>query len=175
MWLKPFIKSVLLLTVLRTLFYQFLILFAGLSLGFIINSEYIGYKSHILSKSLNNVFSPVRFDETVLKNLKNWGAFKLWAEHEYAEDFKIIEDAMMAEEWYWAKFSYKNKQNKTVIDIQSTRIRWKTWEQYYDLEMPTEEDLKDYIKNGTLNSNETEKAFKLRNEKMAMERDKIKT
>lgn len=152
-------------TVCRTLFYQYLLLIIGFSTGFYFNAEWIGFKSPILCRSFNNIFFPVRFNDDVLSNIKNWGAFKLWALNDYPENFNIIEDAVSAEEWYVAKFSYTDNKGIKHTNIDSIRIRWKPWEYYYEDNIPTEEELRDYIENGDLNSNETDKARRLMKEK----------
>ena len=147
----------------RTLFYQFFLLFVGLSVGFILNAEYIGMKSRIISQSINNIFFPIKYTEEVNTQLKNFGAFKLWAIKGYPHDFKIIEEAIAAEEWYWAKYSYVSN-GKLIIDIDSVRLRWKPWEYYYHEDKSTEE-LNEYFLYGDLNSKETDRAMKLRQEK----------
>lgn len=161
----------MLITVLRILFYQFFLLFIGLSIGFIINAEYIGYKSLVVSRSVDNIFFPKEYDEELIKSLKSWGSYKLWILYDHPQEFTIIEEAILAEEWYWAKFSYKDSKNKIVEVIDSTRLRWKSWEYYYDNDTPTQEELNEYIKNGDLNSQESDRALKLRREKV----DKAKT
>lgn len=163
----------ILVTVLRTLLYQFLLIFLGLTIGFTLNAEYIGWKSSIIAKSFSNIFFPVKFDEDVCRKLKGWGAFKIWAELDRPSGFKIVEDGLAAEEFYIAKISYTNSNGETITDIKSTRLRWKPWEYYYTDPTPsTEEELWDYIENDTINSEETDKAFKLRKEKTQMESEK---
>lgn len=159
-------------TVCRTLFYQYLLLIVGFSLGFYLNAEWVGFKSPILCRSFNNIFFPVRFNDDVLSKIKDWGAFKLWALRNYPNNFKIIEDAVSAEEWYVAKFSYTDHKGMERTEIDSIRIRWKPWEYYYEDNRPTDDELKDYIENGDLNSNETDRARSLIREKM--EKSKFK-
>ena len=155
-------------TVCRTIFYQFFLLFVGLSVGFILNVEYIGWKAPIVGNSFYNTFFPIDFeDEGVLESLYKMGQFKIFSFNNYPTDFKVIEEAMMAEEWYWVKYSYTDKRGKTREAIDHTRIRWKPWEYYYEDEamIPmTDEELRSYIDEGTLNSNETNRAFRLRSE-----------
>ena len=64
-----------------------------------------------------------------------------------------------------SSYTDQNGNRKTKID--HVRIRWKPWEYYYEDEarVPmTDEDLRDYIDNGTLNSRDTNRAFRLRDE-----------
>ena len=168
----------ILITVFRTLFYQFFILFIGISIGFIVNAEYVGWKYPIIQTSIRNTFFPIDFeDEGVLQWLYNQGQYKIFAFNGYPEDFKIIEEAMCAEEWYWCKYSYTDKNGDTKIRIDHTRIRWKPWEYYYEDEarIPWDiEQVKKYIKEGSLNSRETDRAFRLRDEMLAIERSQIK-
>ncbi len=168
----------ILITVCRTLFYQFFLLFVGLSVGFLLNIEYIGWKYPSVVTSIRNTFFPVDFeDEGVLKWLYNQGQFKICAFNGYPKDFKIIEQAMCAEEWYWCKYSYTDKNGDTKIKIDHTRIRWKPWEYYYEeeaMETWTEEEMKKYIKEGSLNSRETDRAFRLRDEMIGVYNNHIK-
>ena len=161
-------KSKKMKCILRTLFYQFLLIFVGVSIGFITNAEWVGWKFPIVEKSVNNVFFPIDFeDEGVLEWLYKQGRFKIYCLHDYPQDFTVIEEAMAAEEWYWVKFSYTDHNGNTQVKVDHIRIRWKPWEYYYEDEarVPmTDEDLKDYIDNGTLNSRDTNRAFRLRDE-----------
>lgn len=155
-------KKLVLKTVCRTLFYQFFILFIGISIGFICNAEIIGCKTQLVSKSFKNIFFPVKFDKEVCSNLKSWGAFKLYAKNQFPPDFEIVEDALLAEEFYWLKYSFTNSNGEKEIAIDNIRLRWKTWEYYYgDGEVMTDEEITDYIENGTLNSKESDEAYRL--------------
>ena len=153
--------------VFRIIFYQYMLLFIGLSLGFIVNAEYVGYKSAIISKSIAHIFYPTAYTEEVVKNLKSFGSWKLYALNNYPNNFTVLEDAILAEEWYWCKFQYTNNHGQKMTDIQSTRLRWKPWEYYYDNgHVMTNDELKEYIKNGNLNSQESDLALRLRSEKL---------
>ena len=152
----------ILITVARTLFYQFFLLFIGISIGFICNAEWVGWKSEIVSKSVKNIFFPTEFNEKTCEQVKNWGQFRVWAFNNRPKDFKIVEDGLLAEEFYIAKFTYTDNNGKTVEKIDTTRVRWKTWEYYHTDPTPwNKADIEDYIKNGTLNSNESDKALRL--------------
>ena len=166
----------ILITVCRTLFYQFFLLFVGLSVGFILNVEYVGWKYPIVHNSIYNTFFPIDFeDEGVLESLYKMGQFKIFSFNNYPTDFKVIEEAMMAEEWYWVKYSYTDNNDNTRIAIDHVRIRWKPWEYYYDdeaLNPMTNEEMKKYITEGDLNSRETNRAFRLRDEMRDIENSK---
>lgn len=150
----------------RTIFYQIFILFIGISIGFITNAEWVGWKSNIIKKSFNNIFFPLEFNEQTCQNIKNLGAMKLWAMNGQPKNFEILEDGLLGEEFYIAKIKFKDDKEKFVEKIESTRVRWKTWEYYYtDPEPWTQEEIKDYHENGTLNSKESDKAYKLMEEK----------
>ena len=85
---------------------------------------------------------------------------------------------MLAEEWYWVKYSYTvGKEEKLHINIDKHRIRWKPWEYYFEeeaMETWTEAQMRQYIKEGTLNSRESDRAFRLMWELRDMEREKDK-
>jgi len=148
--------------VLRTIFYQFFLLFIGISIGFISNAEWVGWKTTLVGKSVQNIFFPVEFNEETCRQVKHLGLYKLYALNGYPANFKIVEDGLLGEEFYIAKFQYTNNNGDTVEKIDSIRVKWKTWEYYYiDPEPWTEEDARDYLENGTLNSHESDKAMKL--------------
>lgn len=155
-------------TVLRTIFYQFLVLFIGVSIGFIINAEWIGWNSHPIKKSINNILFPVEFDEKTCQKIKNYGKIKIYNIEQYPKKFRVLEDAIFGEEFYVCKFEYEDESGKMLEKISSTRVRWKPWEYYWsDLSsnLRTEEDLMDYLKEGTLNSTESDKAMRLYSER----------
>ena len=163
--------------ILRTLFYQFLLLFVGASVGFICNAEYVGWKFPIVERSINNTFFPIDFnDEGVLEWLYGHGRLKIFGVMGKYQDIEVIEEAMAAEEWYWVKFSHTDKNGNKKIEIQNIRIRWKPWEYYYEDEarVPwTDEEMQKYLKEGSLNSRDTDRAFRLRDEMRDMERSKL--
>ena len=170
-------KSKKMKCILRTLFYQFLLLFIGASIGFITNAEWVGWKFPIVSRSVGNIFFPIDFEDPgVLQALYGQGQFKIYMFNNQPVDFKIIEEAILAEEWYWLKYSYTDKNGNTRINIESTRLRWKPWEYYFhnDIDPMDEEALRKYIDEGTLNSRDSDRAFKLMYEKRDMEAKKIK-
>ena len=83
---------------------------------------------------------------------------------------------MCAEEWYWVKYTYtEGKKEKLLTKIDHVRIRWKPWEYYYDdadMEAWTDAQIKEYVEEGSLNSRETDRAFRLKEELMQNEREK---
>lgn len=156
----------ILITVCRTLFYQFLLITVGLSIGFILNAEYIGWKSSIIERSVTNIFNPIKYDEDICKRVKNWGATRIWAELGRPSMFEVLEDGLLAEEYYIGKFKYTNVETgETEVKIIPQRVRWKPWEYYYTDPTPTsKEELLKYMKDGDLNSKESDKAFRLYDE-----------
>ena len=163
--------------VLRTIFYQYFLLIVGLTVGFIINAEYVGWKSPLIARSFYNIFYPVQMDEELCQRIKNFAATRIWATLGMPSGFKVIEDGLMAEEFYIAKVEYQNQDGRTVTEFHNTRIRWKPWEYYYNdtPETWSEEDFRKYMEEGTLNSQETDKGFRLMRERKELERKKLKT
>lgn len=156
----------LFICVLRTLFYQFFFIFVAFAVGFLLNAEYVGWKSNMVMQSYNNIFNPVDFEDPgVLEQLYGIGRYKIFAFNGYPKNFQVIEEAMLAEEWYWVKYSYTvGDQEKLYVNIDKHRIRWKPWEYYFEeeaMETWTQKDLEQYIEEGTLNSRESDRAFKL--------------
>lgn len=154
-------------TVFRTIFYQFLVLFVGISIGFIFNAEWVGWNSEPLKKSINNILFPIEFDETVCNNIKKYGRSKIYCLENYPKNFSILEDAIFGEEFYICKFQYEDSSGKMVEKISSIRVRWKPWEYYWNNnpDLESAEDLSNYIQEGTLNSIESDRAMKLYTEK----------
>jgi len=166
----------LFICVLRTLFYQFFFIFVAFTVGFLLNAEYVGWKSNVVLRSYNNIFHPINFEDPgVLQCLYGNGRLKIFGVMGQYKDLEIIEEAMMAEEWYWVKFTYEDKNNNKITEIDKVRIRWKPWEYYFDEgKKMTEEELREYIEEGTLNSRESDRAFRLMYELKDMEREKNK-
>ena len=156
----------ILITIARTLFYQFLLIFVGISIGIIFNAEWIGWKSAIVERSITNIFNPVQYDEDICKRVKNWGATRIWAELGRPSMFEVLEDGLLAEEYYIGKFKYTNVDTgETEVKIIPQRVRWKPWEYYYTDPTPqSNEELLEYLDNGDLNSKESDKAFRLYDE-----------
>ena len=120
-------------TVCRTIFYQILLLFTGLSVGFILNAEWVGIKSVILERSVKNILYPVKYDDRLEKLVKDWGAYKIYINKGCPEEFEIIdENVYYNEEWYWCRYKFKEKGGNLSFGEGTTRVRWKTWEYYYD-------------------------------------------
>lgn len=125
-----------LLTVARTLFYQYFLLFVGISIGFIANAEWVGYKSAVISRSVSNIFFPITFTPEMEENLKQLGATRIWLERGSPDEFQVLGDVVYAnDEFYYCRFSYRDKNGELVFDDDIVRMRWKTWE--YNFNNPT--------------------------------------
>jgi hypothetical protein len=124
--------------IIRSIFYHWLVLFIGISIGIILNSEWIGHKYILIERSINNIFFPLEYNENIENFVKETGKMKIWISLDCPENFTIIHDLVKGEEFYWAVYTYKNKYGKTIKDIGSVRIKWKTWEYYYKIDEPSE-------------------------------------
>ena len=120
--------------VIRSIFYHWLILFIGISIGFISNSEWVGEKSVLIERSIRNIFFPIEYNENIEALIKESGKVRLWSSLGCPEYFEIIDDFVKAEEYYWAVYKTKDKKGRIIKDIGSVRIKWKTWEYYYKLD-----------------------------------------
>ena len=152
--------------VLRTLFYQAFIIFCLCSFSFTASPGWWGVKAMVTEMSFRNVFFPVSFDEACPK-LKEYGEWRMWRIHNCPDEFEVIEHAYLAEEWYWCKFSYKDEKGNKIVEIDHFRVRWKTWENYYEYEsiedaIDTYQDLMDSYE--TPAAKESLKASKIRDE-----------
>lgn len=120
--------------IMRSILYPWFILFVGVCVGFICNSEYVGQKAVIIERSINNIFFPIEYNEQIENYVKAMGKQRIWTELEYPHDFEILEDVVKGEEYYWAIAKYTDvKTGKEVKTVVSTKIRWKPWEYNYHI------------------------------------------
>lgn len=116
----------------RSIFYQWFLLFIGISIGFIANAEWLGYKSVLIERSISNIFFPIEFTPEVEANVKNIGADKIYAELDYPNEFEILGDVVYYnDEFYWCKYKFRDDKGKLQFGEATTRVRWKTWEYNY--------------------------------------------
>lgn len=116
----------------RSIFYHWLILFIGISIGFITNAEWLGYKSVIIEKSISNIFFPIEFTQEIEDRVKSIGASKIFTELGYPNDFEILGDVVYYnDEFYWCKYKIRDQNNELKFGEATTRVRWKTWEYNY--------------------------------------------
>ena len=133
--------------IMRSVFYPWFILFIGFALGFIINAEWCGIKMMIMERSFNNIFNPVaKYNKNIENYIKKLGALRFVADHGFPANFKILEEEVIDEEFYVAKFKFTDKDGKIVEIKDSVRIRWRPWEYYYQ-DIDREAAAKDTIAN----------------------------
>jgi hypothetical protein len=124
-------------TVVRTLFYQFLLIFAGLSVGFIAHANYWGNRTPIIERSVEHIFYPIEYNEKVESFLIDIGRKRLFFEligenNTPPEFFEIIKNSefIEGEEWYHCEYQCMGENGLDVHEYK-TRIKWKPWELYY--------------------------------------------
>jgi hypothetical protein len=116
----------------RSIFYQWLILFIGISIGFILNAEWLGYKSVLIERSIGNIFFPIEFTDDMENKVKEIGASKIYASLNYPNEFEILGDVVYYnDEFYWCKYKFRDDKGKLQFGEETTRVRWKTWEYNY--------------------------------------------
>lgn len=171
-----------LITVFRTLFYQFLLIFIGLSIGFICNAEWFGIKSLLINRSVNNIFFPLDYenDQQLRSFVKSWGSYKVYVLKGSPKGFEIIDDNVYYnEEWYWCRFKYIDDKGNNCFDEGSVRVKWKTWEYYYDYNvLDTPEKIQKEIEKTKEDINNRKKAIEQSKEKekeLMQENEKIFT
>ena len=118
-------------TVIRTIFYQFLLVFIGLSIGFIIAPNYWGNKAPIIERSVNHIFFPLEYNDQLELSLMDFGKFRLWTELDFPTGLTCFNSRIINEEWYETDYSFTDKDQKIVEGTYTTRIKWKPWELYY--------------------------------------------
>lgn len=131
-------KNVITKTVIRTLLYQYLGLFVGISIGFMLNAEYLGNRTPLIERSFKNIFYPVEYNQKVKDFLIDVGRSRIFFSLPYGStNLNIIDDKMISDEQYFAKFSYNDPNGRYIlIDDYYSKINWKPWE--YDFPLPDE-------------------------------------
>jgi hypothetical protein len=129
-------KKLVAKTVIRTLVYQFLLLWTGFSVGFMLNPEYWGNRAPIVQRSMSHIFWPKEYDKNVEEFCMNIARSRIFFETSTDcpgfTDLKIIEDRMESDEWYSAKYEYRNAEGELVkVDNYTTKVNWKPWELDY--------------------------------------------
>lgn len=118
--------------IIRTIFYHWLILCAGISIGFVANAEWIGYKSVLIERSIDNIFFPIEFTTEVEKKVQAIGASKIYTELGYPNEFEVLGEVVYYnDEFYWCKYKYRDADDKLIFGESTTRVKWKTWEYNY--------------------------------------------
>jgi len=126
-------------TVIRTLTYQILAIFCGISIGFLMNPNYWGNRAPIIQKSVEHIFYPIKYDERVKEFCINIGRSRLFLSlPKGAYDFEIIEDDMVGEEQYAATYQYVLDGETILVKDFTSKINWKPWE--FDYPTPDELD-----------------------------------
>ena len=124
--------------IIRTLFYQFLLIFIGISFGFMLHANYWGNRAPIIQRSINHIFNPVEYDKNIEEFLIKIGRKRLYItmmneDGNFPNLFEIIKNSeyIEGEEWYNCQYQHVNKEGKLDIYDFETRIKWKPWELYY--------------------------------------------
>ena len=76
--------------IIRSIFYHWLFLFAGIAIGFICNSEYVGEKAVIIERSINHIFFPIEYNPQIEAYVKEMGRQKIWTELGSHQIFKFL-------------------------------------------------------------------------------------
>ena len=128
-------------TIVRTITYQFLLIFIGLSIGFLISPVYWGNRASIITRSIENIFYPLEYSEELELYLMDFGKSRLWVVLDCPEALTCYNSKIVNEEWYETDYSFEDKEKKIIEGHYRTRIRWKSWEFYY----PSPEDLEIFL------------------------------
>lgn len=120
--------------VIRSIVYHWLFLFIGISIGFIANSEWAGYKYVLLERSIKNIFFPIRYNQEIENLVKEMGKMRTWVELGCPTDFVVSNERVIGEEFYSAKYEFIDKNGEKHSGNAFHRIKWKTWEYYYKLD-----------------------------------------
>lgn len=132
-------------TVFRTIFYQFLIIFIAVSIGFLSAPVYWGNRAPVINRSVEHIFFPIEYNDTVENFLLNIGRKRLYYEtiiqhgNKLPDLFEIVKDSewIEGEERYHCEYQYVDKDGTLDVHKYTTRIKWKPWEFYF----PSPKDL----------------------------------
>lgn len=132
-------------TVFRTIFYQFLIIFIAVSIGFLSAPAYWGNRAPVINRSVEHIFFPIEYNDTVENFLLNVGRKRLYYETIIEHDnklpdlFEIVKGSewIEGEERYHCEYQYVDKDGTLDVHKYVTRIKWKPWEFYF----PSPKDL----------------------------------
>jgi len=129
-------KKLIAKTVTRTLVYQLLIIGTSFSIGFLINPEYWGNRAPIVNRSIKHIFWPIEYNSQVedfcIKIGRSRIFFETSTEYPGFTDLKILEDGMSSDEWYFAKYEFKDNQGNLIrINDFNSKVNWKPWELDY--------------------------------------------
>lgn len=122
--------------IVRSIFYQWFILFIGMSIGFIANSEWAGYKYVLLERSIRNIFFPIEYNEQMEKFVIEMGQMRTWIDLGCPKKLDFFEEKVIGEEFYHARYECVDRNGKQHSGIAFHRIKWKTWEYYYKIDEP---------------------------------------
>ncbi len=158
----------------RTLFYQVFVFMCLCVFSFTAAPGWWGVKAMVAEMSIRNIFFPVSFEEACPK-LKQYAEWRMAAIHDYPDDFKVIEHAFLAEEFYWCKYQYKDKKGNKIVEIDHFRVRWKPWEYYYEYHtledsIDNYDDLMESFDN--ISTEESRKAWAIRQEWLRKQRER---
>ena len=129
-------KKLIAKTVARTLVYQLLIIWTSFSIGFLMNPEYWGNRAPVVNRSIKHIFWPIEYNSQVedfcIKIGRSRIFFETSTEYPGFTDLKILEDGMNSDEWYFAKYEFKDNQGNLIrVNDFSSKVNWKPWELDY--------------------------------------------
>ena len=122
----------------RTVFYQFLALFVGISIGFLYQPQYWGNRAPLIQRSVKHIFFPIKYTEEVEQFILKIGRSRLYYETVAEFDclpqlFEIIKDSerIEDEERYRCEYQYVDEDGNLDVHKYSTRVKWKPWELHF--------------------------------------------
>ena len=158
----------------RTLFYQVFVFVCLCVFSFTAAPGWWGVKAMVAEMSIRNIFFPVSFEEACPK-LKKYAEWRMAAIHNYPDEFKVIDHAFLAEEFYWCKYQYKDKKGNKIVEIDHFRVRWKPWEYYYEYNS-VDDAISNYDElqesQESISSKESKRAWNIRQEWLRKQRER---
>ena len=122
----------------RTIFYQLLALFIGISLGFLVRPEYWGNRAPIIQRSVRHIFFPIEYNEDIEGFIISIGRSRLFYEivtelGNVPKLFEIVKGSewVEGEERYRCEYQYVDEKGNLDVHKYVTRVNWKPWELYF--------------------------------------------
>jgi len=122
--------------IIRSILYHWIVLLIGISIGFVANSEWAGYKYVLVERSIRNIFFPIEYNQEIENFVKEMGKMRTWVDLGCPPEFNVSNEKVIGEEFYSAKYDCVDRNGRKHSGNTFHRIKWKTWEYYYKIDEP---------------------------------------
>jgi len=112
---------------LHTVVWRLLVISSALTLGFVINAEFVGWKSTATERFVKEKLFSIDYDAQIEELCKTLGRKQLIAElgNPSPDRLKIIKEEVANQESYSALFQFILPDGKQVLAVFQAKVRWK--------------------------------------------------